>query len=416
MRLPRALIHCRVTSEPGRMSRIAAGVVSTAPGTIVVTPWYGGTHGGVAVASESLVHGLLAAGGESVAVRLAADGWVPRVFHGTAGEEIVEFCVRGRNSAAGTLTQRVGYHLRRNIARESLRRLVRRHGIRIVHFVYAIDGYADLAQLAHEMGLKVVTTFQGADVNNTLQNPSTRHMVDDIVAESNHVTVVSRTLYDRLKTAIPSVEPRLSLIHNAVPTTFAAATEEMPAVDVANPRWDVLLVGQLIHRKGGDVVLEALARVRKRIPTVRAAFAGIGDFEEELRARVSRLNLESNVEFIGELSRESLTSAYRSSKLLVIASRSEGLPLVLLEALWLGVPVVATTVDGVPEVVVEDVNGLLVPPENAGALADALLRLLLDSDLRRRLGRQARASIADRFSPEATTEKYLEVYRQVLAD
>jgi len=131
---------------------------------------------------------------------------------------------------------------------------------------------------------------------------------------------------------------------------------------------------------------------------------------------VRRLNLESNVEFVGELSRESLTAAYRSSKLLVIASRSEGLPLVLLEALWLGVPVVATAVDGLPEVVVEDVNGLLVPPENAGALADALLRLLLDSDLRRRLGRQARASIVDRFSPEATTDKYLEVYRQVLAD
>lgn len=285
-----------------------------------------------------------------------------------------------------------------------------------MHFVYAIDGYADLALQAHELGLKVVTTFQGADVNSTLQNPSTRYMVDDIVARSDHVTVVSRTMYDRLTSAIPSVEPRLTLIHNAVPTTFAAAAEEVQAIDVTTPQWDILLVGQLIYRKGGDVFLDALARVRKRIPDIRAGFAGIGDQEEELRAQVRRLDLESNVEFVGELSRESLTAAYRSSKLLVIASRSEGLPLVLLEALWLGVPVVATAVDGLPEVIVEDVNGMLVPPENAGALADALLRLLLDSDLRRRLGGQARASIADRFSPEAATEKYLEVYRQVLAD
>ena len=389
---------------------------SSPPGTIVVTPWYGGTRGGVAVASESLVHGLIAAGAESVAVLLAPDGWMPRVFHGSAGEEIVELCVRARSTAIGTLSQRAGYYLRRGIARESLYRIARKHKIRIVHFAYAVEGYADLARQAHDMGLKVVTTFHGADVNNTLQNPSTRYMVDEIVAESNHVTVVSQTLYDRLKAAIPGVASRLTLIHNAVPTTFAAAADDLPATEVEFPRWDILLVGQLIHRKGGDVFLDALARVRARIPTVRAAFAGAGSFEEELRAQVSRLDLDSNVEFLGELSREKLTAAYRSAKLLVIASRSEGLPLVLLEALWLGVPVVATAVDGLPEVVVEDVNGLLVPPEDAGALADALLRLLLDSDLRRRLGHQARNSIVDRFSPEATTEKYLDVYRQVLAD
>ncbi|MDQ2930625.1 MAG: glycosyltransferase family 4 protein [Gemmatimonadota bacterium] len=385
-------------------------------GTIVVTPWYGGTHGGVAVAAESLVHGLIAAGGEAVVVKLVPDGWMPRSLLGTAGEEIVELCVRARSTAAGTLPQRMGFHLRQGIARQSLRRIVRKYKVRVVHFAYAIEGYAELARQARRMGLKVVTTFHGADVNNTLQHPATRHIVDDIVAESNHVTVVSRTLFDRLTTAIPDVAPRLSLIHNSVPTTFATAAEALLATDVAAPRWDVLLVGQLIPRKGGDVLLDALARVREQIPTVRAAFAGAGYFEEELRAQVSRLGLSSNVEFLGELPRESLTAAYRSAKLLVIASRAEGLPLVLLEALWLGVPVVATEVDGMPEVVVDGVNGLLVPPEDAGALADALLRTLLDNELRRHLAGQARASIADRFSPEASTAKYLDVYRRLLAE
>jgi len=386
------------------------------PGTIVVTPWYGGIRGGVAIAVESLVQGLIAAGGAAVAVRFAADLWLPRVRRGTAGEEIVELCVRPRSSADGTLSQRAGYHLRATVARLCLRRLVRKYDIQVVHFAFAIEGYSVLAQQAREMGLKVITTFHGADVNATLQDPATSFIVDDIVRASDHVTVVSQTLFDRLTTSIPDVASRLSLIHNGVPTSFALAAEKMLATVASPPRWDILLVGQLIHRKGGDVLLNALVRVREQIPTVRAAFAGSGSFEGELRAQVDRLGLGPNVEFLGEFSRENLTAAYRATKLLVIPSRSEGLPLVLLEALWIGVPVVASAVDGLPEVVVDGVNGLLVPAENADALADALLRVLLDTGLRQHLGTQARASIADRYSPEAITAQYLEVYRQLLSE
>lgn len=385
------------------------------PGAIIITPWYGGTRGGVAVAVESLVHGLITAGGKAITLRLVPDGWIPRTRRGSAGEEIVELCVRPHAAAVGTPSQRAGYYMRSGIARRSLHRIVREQDVRIVHFSYAIEEYSVLARLAREIGLKVVTTFHGSDVNRTLEDPATRYVVEELVAASDQITAVSGTLADRLKTAIPGIAPRLSVIHNGVPTAFAAAADVPQAVNGPTTRWEVLLAGQLIPRKGGDVLLDALARVREEIPTVRAAFAGSGRFETELRAQVVRLGLGSNVEFLGNLSRERLSAAYRATKVLVIPSRSEGLPLVLLEALWLGVPVVATAVDGLPEVVRENVNGLLVPPDNAKALADALRRVLLDTGLRQRLSGQARASIADRYSPEVTTAKYAEVYRMVLA-
>lgn len=386
------------------------------PGVIVITPWYGGIRGGVAIAVESLVHGLMAAGGSAVAVRIAPDRWIPRVWRGTAGEEILDLCVRPRSSADGPLPQRIGYHIRAAIAQLWLRRLVRKYNAKVVHFAFAIEGYSVLAKQAREMGLKVVTTFHGADVNTTLHDPATSFIVEDIVRASHHITVVSRTLFDRLTTAIPDVAWRLSLIHNGVPTSFALAAKATPATDASSPRWDILLVGQLIPRKGGDVLLDALALVRERIPTVRLAFAGNGSFEGALRAQVDRLGLGANVEFLGEISRTNMSAAYRSTKLIVIPSRSEGLPLVLIEALWLGVPVVASAVDGLPEVILDDVNGLLVPPENPRALADALLRMLLDTALYRRLSEGARASIADRYSPEAITARYLEVYDLVLRE
>lgn len=386
------------------------------PGVIAITPWYGGIRGGVAIAVESLVQGLIAAGGLAVAVRIAPDRWLPQVRRGTAGEEILELCVRPRSSAVGPLAQRVGYHFRAAMARMWLRRLVRKYDAKVVHFTFAIEGYSVLAMQAREMGLKVVTTFQGADVNMTLSDPATSFIVEDIVRASHHVTVVSRTLFDRLTLAIPDVASRLSLIHNGVPNSFALAARALLATDPPSPRWDILLVGQLIPRKGGDVLLDALALVREKVPTVRLAFAGNGSFEGELRAQIERLGLGANVEFLGEISRSNISSVYRATRLIVIPSRSEGLPLVLIEALWLGVPVIASAVDGLPEVVLDDVNGLLVPPEDPRALANALLRMLLDAALYRRLSEGARASIADRYSPEAITARYLEVYDLVLRE
>ena len=362
------------------------------------------------------MQGLIAAGGSAVAVKIAPDRWFPRVRRGTAGEEILDLCVRPRSAAVGTLSQRVGYHFRAAVARLWLRRLVRKYNVQVVHFAFAIEGYSVLARLAREMGLKVVTTFHGADVNTTLDDPATSFIVEDIVRASHHVTVVSRTLFDRLTTAIPDVASRLSLIHNGVPTSYALAAKAMLAINAPSTRWDILLVGQLIPRKGGNVLLDALVHVREQIPTVRLAFAGNGSFEGVLRAQVERLRLGANVEFLGEISRTNMAATYRATKLIVIPSRSEGLPLVLIEALWLGIPIIASAVDGLPELVLDDVNGLLVPPEDPRALADALLRMLLDTALYRRLSEGARASIADGYSPEAITARYLEVYDLVLRE
>ncbi len=382
---------------------------------LIVTPWYGGTCGGVAVATESLAHSLLYTGGDCAVIRLAPDGVTPNVSFGTAGEEIVDLCVRSDRLSRGSIKLRTGYHVRRRVAERTLRRLVDDHGLRIAHFHFAAAEFDILIQLAREAGLGIVTTFHGADVNDFLVNSKMRPVVEEIARCSDRITVVSRSLRDRLLNAVPELAPRLTLVSNLVPTSFASRNETPPSAPTT-PRWHILLVGHLIPRKGGDVLLDAIARVICTVPDVRVAFAGAGEFESTLRGQAARLGITGHVAFLGEISRDAIEDAYSQTLLLAIPSRSEGLPLVLLESQWMGVPVVASAVDGLPDAITDGENGLLVPPEDPEALALAIIRILTDDALRAKLGTCASRRARERFSPAITASAFQDIYAGAYRD
>jgi len=377
---------------------------------LIVTPWYGGNHGGVAVATESLAHALLDAGSDCAILCLAPDGFSPRVSTGRRGEEVVEACVRRDAMARGSFTQQLGYYARRRTAERTLRRLVAHHDIRIAHFHFFAQEFDLLMWLARDAGLAVVSTFHGSDINERLFNNATRAAVETMARLSDQITVVSSSLRDRLVTAVPEVESRVSVVPNVVPTSFAHATADDDRRESA--RWDVLLVGQLIHRKGGDVLLDAMSRVVRDIPNARVAFAGTGDMESQLRAEATRAGISSQVDFLGELSRDATLDAYRNSRIIAIPSRSEGLPLVLLEAQWLGIPVVASAVDGLAEAISDGENGLLVPSEDSAALAGAITHLLSDEAYSAAIGTCARRRARYVFAPEAMLRAVTHVYAE----
>jgi glycosyltransferase involved in cell wall biosynthesis len=378
---------------------------------LIITPWYGGTQGGVAVATESLAHALLETGGDCAIILVMPDGLRATTSRGSAGEEIVNLCVRAEASRVGSMTQRLGYRLRAWNAERIMRRLIRAHDLRVAHFHFTDPGYDVLMRLARKLGLGIVTTFHGAEVNSELQDPATSAAVRAMIRSSDRVTVVSQTLLDRVITSVPEAIESLSLIHNTVPTSFARATGDASSVRAeTKPRWDVLLVGSLIHRKGGDVLLDALAEVVHVLPHTRVAFAGTGDFETTLREQAVRLGLSGSVDFLGGVSRGALTEVYRQSRILAVPSRSEGLPLVLLEAQWLGIPAVASAVDGLPEAIADGENGLLVPAEDPPELARALIRALSDGPLYEWLRANALRIAGDRFSPAVMARRFQEVY------
>jgi glycosyltransferase involved in cell wall biosynthesis len=175
----------------------------------------------------------------------------------------------------------------------------------------------------------------------------------------------------------------------------------------------VLFVGRLEPVKGSDVLLRAWSRLVGQNPARSLLLALVGDGSERDRLiRLSQeLDIASSVRFVGLSDR--VIDWLHGADLFVLPSRSEGLSNALLEAMSCGLPTVATAVGGTPEVIEDGTNGLLVPANDDGALADALLCLIENPDLARRLGNAARKTIGGRYSMEATVDRYIELYKRL---
>ena len=175
----------------------------------------------------------------------------------------------------------------------------------------------------------------------------------------------------------------------------------------------VLTVGRLCEPKDHATLLRAWAIVEREIPEARLAIIGTGPLRASLDALSARLGTGPAVRILPP--RPDVASAYREADAFVLSSRWEGFPYVVLEAMSHGLPVVATSVDGIPEAVEDGVSGLLAPPQDPAALAEALVTVLRDSALADALGRAARERVAREFSLSAMVAATIAVYEKTIA-
>jgi glycosyltransferase involved in cell wall biosynthesis len=191
-------------------------------------------------------------------------------------------------------------------------------------------------------------------------------------------------------------------IRNGVPDLGLVSRPSPPAGAIA-------VVARLDRQKGIDVLLDALAEV----PDASAVIVGDGPERGALVAQAAALGLSGRVTFLGW--RDDVRAQLESVDVLVLPSRYEGLPLVVLEAMLAGVPVVATEVGGLRECIEPERTGVLVPPGDPRALAAALRRLLGDADRRERLAAAAREEAVRRFTAKAMADAYERLYLELLA-
>jgi glycosyltransferase involved in cell wall biosynthesis len=179
---------------------------------------------------------------------------------------------------------------------------------------------------------------------------------------------------------------------------------------------DVIIgyVGRLSQEKNPQLFVRAAARVHLQMPGARFVMVGDGPLRAELEAQARRLGVADVLAFAGE--RDDMPAVYPALDILALTSWHEGTPLVLLEAMACGVPVVATRVGGVPELVSVGATGLLVPEGDDGPLADALLSLARDPGLRERLGVAARERALRRFPLAHTVAETAALLRAVAAE
>lgn len=172
----------------------------------------------------------------------------------------------------------------------------------------------------------------------------------------------------------------------------------------------LLSVGRLVYQKGHEYLVHAMPRVLRTYPRAKAVICGEGALRPDLERQILELGLQTSVKLLGN--RNDVGPFLASADLFVLPSRWEGLPVALLEAMGAGLPVVATRVEGVDEVVEDARQGLLVAPEDSDALASALLKLIGDPELRRQMGEAARRRIQAHYTLDIMCEKYLSIMLQ----
>ncbi len=197
---------------------------------------------------------------------------------------------------------------------------------------------------------------------------------------------------------------------------FQPALECRP--DPAKPERDIICVVRLDYAKGVDVLLHAWGRMMHEPAEWRAHLrprlyiVGDGVYRTQMERIVTGLGIQDSVEFLGL--RTDVVDLLQQSWAFVMPSRWEGMSNALLEAMACGLPCVATRVSGSEDAISDGVNGLLVEPEQPAEMAQALRRIIEDSDLAQRLGREARATVLRHYQLRTIVEQCLELYRHLL--
>ena len=179
----------------------------------------------------------------------------------------------------------------------------------------------------------------------------------------------------------------------------------------------VVAVGRMVPKKGFGVLVEAVADLTARGVELELVVAGEDGPDAAMIRRLVAERCPDAVQFTGPLSQCELLALYRGADVFALACRvdadgdRDGIPNVMVEAMAAGLPVVSTAVSGIPELVRDGENGLLVPPEDPGALASALLRLATDGSLRQRLAAAGRETVAERFDGDVLARRMAGLFR-----
>lgn len=242
---------------------------------------------------------------------------------------------------------------------------------------------------------RLVLTFHGSEILKFSRRPWRRGLARKLIRHATRVTTLTNYTQELLLTHFPEAADKITLTPGALRTDFAVVP---PRRAVAKQKIVVLTVGRLHPRKGQLITLRALQTlaptIRKRIEYWIVAGHSRDSYESELR-RAAEACPDLTVRFLGNLPDDELADVYERADIFAMTSVNhgqsiEGFGLVYLEASAHGLPIVAHDVGGVAEAVVDNVTGLLVPPERPARLAAAFEQLVFDAKLRHRLGEAGR--------------------------
>ena len=279
----------------------------------------------------------------------------------------------------------------------------------LLHVHYAMP-FATSAYLARELlrprSLGVVTTLHGTDITQVGVEPAFFRVTKFTIQSSDRVTAVSRFLKERTEESFGITRP-IEVIYNFVdPRVFTP--RRRGAMRLAPPEVRVLMHASNFRPvKNIEAVIKVFAEVHKKVPT-KLVMVGDGPEKPGAEQLARELGLQRDVLFLGN--QDCMEELLPLADAFLLPSSSESFGLVALEAMSAEVPVVASNIGGLPEVVEHGVTGFLHDPRSIDGFVSSVLRLLSNERLRRAMGRRARREARERFNVDDMVDRYVHVY------
>lgn len=260
--------------------------------------------------------------------------------------------------------------------------------------------------------MPAVISCRGAQINVAPYHPR-RHWLREALAE----TFARAAAVHCVSEAICAEAVQFGLDRRKATIIRPAVDPEMFQQGVREPRAEevlrIIMTGSIVWRKGYEYALSALQILRQRGIPVHLEIVGRGDENQRLLYTINDLELADSVTWQGSLSPADVVGRLQKADVFLLTSLSEGISNAVLEAMSCGLPVVTTNVDGMGEAVTDGVEGLLVPPRDAAAVADALAHLWARPDIRCQMGEAGRARIMADFRLEDQITAFEQLFRSV---
>ncbi len=286
--------------------------------------------------------------------------------------------------------------------------LLDRERFDLIHAHTALPDGDAARRLARRHDLPFVCTVHGYDFLWLRQEGSVREAILRTFREAAHVVCVS----ERVRRACLEHDPRpdhFRVIHHGI-----TVPDQIPSAARVGSDRTIMSAGNLIPQKGFAELVEAFAIVHEGMPNTRLVIVGAGPEGPRLTTLASQLGVDRCVRLLGRVPHDVLLSLYDEADVFCLASEDEGFGIVYLEAMARGVPVVGSAGEGIADIVVSGVNGVLVPPRDAAAVAAALRQLLTNQCLCRRLGEAGRHTVSTRLTWRENVRNHVGLYRRIL--
>jgi glycosyltransferase involved in cell wall biosynthesis len=289
---------------------------------------------------------------------------------------------------------------------------LRSYNIQIVNLHYAIDNYIYFAVCRQLLPITLVTSLHGGDAfygEKPLKHYSWAFKL--LVTASDLIVLPSNAYRQKFIEAFPKVEKRTIFVHNGIdPLQFS------PSDKIISPlsRY-ILCVADLQEYKGIDILLLAAKPILVNEESLTLVLAGDGPSRRDLELLSSSLGIRDRTMFLGTQGASEIAMLLRGCEVMVLPSRMESFGIVLIEAMACKVPVIATNVGGIPEIIEHEISGILVEPEDPDALTAGMQRVLTDRNLRNHIAENGYSRVMERFCASHNGRAYSDALVGILS-